>query len=208
MSHRDEFKPCKRVPLDSGYRIKFLSVLSDKMEVVAIDPGISHCGMVRRVGDSYVECGTHDLTRYRAKQLADRVRSFVHRHQSILQTADAVVMEIQPPGGGGDVVAQLMYQELREKVVWVHPCALHKHFQLKGLDYDARKRRSIELATSDLSSLNGWTRGRQHDMSDAWMMAEMHCSQLKAAEKLDNLRFECKTSGFDRFRFRSAVKGG
>ena len=130
------------------------------MDVIACDPGITHLGMVRRVDDTYVYCTTNDLTRFRTKQLADRVNSFLNKYNNMFSMADTIVMEIQPPGGGGDVVAQLIYQQLRDKIVWVHPCTLHAHFGMKGLDYEDRKRRSIELATADLSSLPRMAHGQ------------------------------------------------
>ena len=138
------------------------------MEVIALDPGVTHLGFVRRVGDHYVHCTTYNLACFsrNGSQLADRVQSFLHFHRSEFSTAEAVVIERQPIAGGGDAAAQLLYQTLRHKVVWVSPQTLHRNFGMAGLDYEGRKQHSVELASVDLSGLPGWSQGRQHDMAD------------------------------------------
>ena len=172
------------------------------MEVVVIDPGISHCGIVHRSGDRYVYCATQDLATFdrSARQLADRVRAFMSFHKDALRNASAVVMERQPICGGGDAVAQLIYQQLRDKVVWVSPHTLHRRFHMQGLSYEGRKERAVDLARAALSPLPGWTRGRQHDMADAFLMCEHYCEQVHAAQLQTETREECKASGFERFR--------
>ena len=92
-----------------------LESVPEGMEVIALDPGVTHLGFVRRIGDRYVHCATYDLASFsrNGRQLADRVRSFLDFHRSEFSTAQAVVIERQPHSGGGDTAAQLMYQDLR-----------------------------------------------------------------------------------------------
>jgi Holliday junction resolvasome RuvABC endonuclease subunit len=152
------------------------------MKFAAIDPGQRNLGLV--VMESHqdqlrvLDCARVDLTNCADTHIVDRVVAFLSRYATWLEGCEMVVIERQPPGGGGETVAALLYRELGALVRWVSPQTLHRHFSLP-VDYERRKERVVAIAREYLAGQPGFEgQARQHDIADALLMG-LHFFQLE-----------------------------
>lgn len=109
-------------------------------------------------------------TLHHGNSATDRIEHFLQEHGEVLDRADVVLIEQQPPGGLAHV-EQLLFSRYRNKAHLCSPVALHKWLGIGGLDYEARKAHTEARAAPYLGALKHyWLEERKHDMADALCM--------------------------------------
>lgn len=111
---------------------------------------------------SFKECRLHHDSTY-----SDYMDHFFQLYQSLLQQADLILVERQPPMGYV-VVEQLIFHQYRNKCRLVHPCSVHKFFGWCS-DYELRKIQSVKTALKYITEASDTLLSleRAHDVSDS-----------------------------------------
>jgi hypothetical protein len=149
--------------------------------VVSIDVGYHNLGLVqvfinekyepnvqfaKRINLTTVRCQPECKIPH-TNEVADLVAHFVEAYRDILYSADTILIERQPPGGLNSIETLLVYI-FRDKIKLISPNSMHKHFSIGHFDYEARKKKTEEIAGLYLEHLKSYTnQTRKHDMSDA-----------------------------------------
>ena len=152
------------------------------MNIASIDVGIVHLGLV--ISDvswdniEVKEVHLVDLTKHcrvfncplkHTNHLVDRVDHFVQTYRDVLDKADKVLIEKQPIQGLISV-EQLIFERLRDKIVFVHPVSMHKYFGIRHLDYEGRKEYLVNKMAPHLEGTIFDDLERKHDVADAMAM--------------------------------------
>lgn len=187
------------------------------MRIVGIDIGMINLGVVRvAVDDDFnFEFDTAfrcDITHIKhntvkpcdcciphTNETVDRVSHFVQEHQELLDSADVILIERQPPMGFKCIESLLTFM-FRDRVKLISPNRMHKHFTINHLDYEGRKEAVVEVAGPHLGHLPGFTNQvRQHDMADACCICLFEIVKLKD-ERIKKIRLEnIKRLPFDEY---------
>ncbi len=156
--------------------------------IISIDIGYNNLGLVKStITDSYkVEVNhvelidlkaiphrkvpRHMCCLYHTNETADLVAHFIQEYRDILEEADTILIERQPPGGLTNIEALLFYA-FRDRCVLVSPNAMHAHFSIGSLDYEHRKVETTRIA-EEYHDLSQYT--RKHDIADAICMTLFH----------------------------------
>ena len=176
------------------------------MIVVSIDIGYHNLGMV----NSYIDNETYeikildifkiDLTKifhkkikrfdckiHHTSELVDYFSHFVQEFGDILDKADNILIERQPPGGLTNVEALFMYT-YRDKIELISPNSMHKHFKINFLEYEKRKERTIEFSKSFLENFQEYQElSRKHDIADAVCMIIFKFAKNKEKYRLSQV---------------------
>ena len=168
------------------------------MIYTSIDIGYHNLGLVQCDDQLNVLYSKRiDITRYRCpegcklyhtNEVADLISHFVQEYSGILDTADIILMERQPPGGLTNIETILFYI-FRNKIKLISPKSVHAHFGYGHLDYEQRKERVVSIA-SKYMTISGM---RKHDIADAFCMILFETQKEKLKFKnnnLDNILFE------------------
>ena len=90
------------------------------------------------------------------------------QEEPVFQDADVILVERQPPGGLKDY-EQVVNAVYNSKVILVAPQTVHCFMGMRGLDYNQRKQKSIEISATALATFPAFKSDvRQHDMADAY----------------------------------------
>ena len=152
------------------------------MYIVSIDVGILHLGVVccdvtwEQIDVKHValiditkQCRQRNCTLNHTNHIVDRVDHFIQVYKTILDKADRILIEKQPIMGLISV-EQLLFDRLRDKVEFIYPVSMHKHFGIRKLDYDGRKAFLVEKTKPYLAGTVYDTLERKHDVADAMAM--------------------------------------
>ena len=173
------------------------------MLYTAIDVGYKNLGLIQvEVNENVFQ--THfmkkiDISRIKCKndckiphtnEVADLISHFIQEYQYVLNTADVILMERQPPGGLTNIEA-LLFFIFRNKIKLISPNSVHCHFGFGHLDYEQRKERVVSIASKYIT-LPEIT--RKHDIADAFCMIlyDVQKNQLKfkRSEEIKRLPFD------------------
>jgi hypothetical protein len=152
--------------------------------ILSIDIGIKHLALVlSSVSENYdfeniVWFDLVDITEFHCKPncpflhtktFADWIRHFIDNYEYVLNKAERILIERQPPQGLV-VVEQLLFGCFREKSVLIAPNSVHKFFNIGDYDYDQRKVAAFNLTHNYFKGefydkLNKYD--RNHDICDA-----------------------------------------
>jgi hypothetical protein len=158
--------------------------ISGNRLILSIDIGIKHLALVlSSVSENYdfeniVWFDLVDITKFNckpncpllhSKTFADWIRHFIDNYEVILNKAERILIERQPPQGLV-AVEQLIYGCFREKSILISPNSVHKFFDIGHLDYHNRKDAAVNL-TMNYFKGDLYTRlnkhWRKHDICDA-----------------------------------------
>ena len=189
------------------------------MKLVGIDIGYINMGVVRADLDDNCDLTFYDAFRYNISlikhnvvsahectiphtcETCDRVAHFIQENEDLLEDADCILIERQPPMGFKDIEALLM-TKYRSKVKLISPNKLHKFFKIGHLDYEERKVETVKIATPWVEHIYTYeSEERQHDMADAVCMCIMHMHKLKEEQRKKERLERIKRLPFDEFRF-------
>ena len=203
------------------------------MRVVSIDVGIVNLAMAVMEGEGrredllVVDFCLVDITWMRhgrvprrecrlchGRSLTDRIDHFVQEQEPVLEEADHILIEQQPPGGH-QAVEQLLFSRFRDRAVLVSPVGMHSHFCMRSLGYEERKRFVEERALLRLSSNEQKERllsmERRHDVCDAICMADYWWAKKGSLSRPSATSPYFSTSSsdvsFDEYRFTGPQKG-
>lgn len=158
--------------------------ISGKRLILSIDIGIKHLALVlSSIDENYdfeniVWFDLIDITKFdckpnctflHTKTFADWIRHFIDNYEPILNKADRILIERQPPQGLV-VVEQLIFGCFREKSILISPNSVHKFFNIAQFEYDQRKVAVVNLTRRYFdeefnTKLNKYD--RKHDICDA-----------------------------------------
>ena len=182
------------------------------MLYTSIDIGYHNLGLVQCDDQLNVLYSKRiDITRYRCpegcklyhtNEVADLISHFVQEYSGILDTADVILMERQPPGGLTNIETILFYI-FRNKIKLISPNSVHAHFGYSHLNYEQRKERAVSIASKYMTILGM----RKHDIADAFCMILYfsNCEKLNLKNKNKNKNmFEKKL--FEDFRYGVSAK--
>lgn len=120
-------------------------------------------------------------------EVADMMAHFVQEYGHILDTADTILVERQPPTGLTQIETLLLYL-YRNKTVLISPNAMHSHFGINHYEYDRRKVYTVEIADTHLSHFETYSgTSRKHDLADAVCFILFHLHPLKEKARLRKL---------------------
>lgn len=164
------------------------------MKWVGIDVGLENFAFVAvELGSEYnlssvTDCNIIDITKYsvctctdlpHSKHISDLMKHLFVDIGHILDSADLILVEKQPPQGFV-VIEQILFGTYRSKAVLVHPRSMHKYWGIGMLDRDGRKSRTVRIAKPYLRSMPAWKRSeRRHDMADAMCIILYYASQKR-----------------------------
>ena len=173
--------------------------------VVSIDIGYHNLGLVQATIDESYNIKIDDffavdlpkLPHRRVKrteckiphtnELADLMAHFIQEFGYILDNADRILIERQPPMGLTNVETLLLYL-YRDKTELISPNSMHKHFMIGCFDYEKRKLRTIELSYNLLEHFEKYNiLERKHDIADAVCMIIFINSPDKEKHRLSNI---------------------
>ena len=187
------------------------------MIIIGIDVGYHNMAMVEtQVDEDYnvtvTNVHTIDLTNlphrrvsvsncylHHSLEIADLMAHFIQEYGPILEQADKIVIERQPPTGLTQIETLLFYL-YRDKTILVSPNAMHSHFKIGHLEYSDRKQQTIRIANPYLKDFPNL--GRIHDASDALCLILFHLWPYK--EKIRLLKID-RTLPFDKYKYVSSV---
>lgn len=122
----------------------------------------------------------------------DALSSMFKERKSQFDQADVIVLERQPPMSAGAPLEFMFRERYRSKCVFVCPQTLHKHFELSGYEYEARKEKSVNIASQFLqysSVIHKFSAlARKHDVSDAVLLL-MYYSERVSQSAITNVPF-------------------
>lgn len=189
------------------------------MKLVGIDIGYINMGIVSaeltddltpRFYDAFrynISIVKHDLvpvnecTIPHTCETCDRVAHFIQENRDLLDDADCILIERQPPMGFKDIEALIM-MHFRSKVKLISPNKLHKFFKIGHLDYEQRKEKTVEIATPWVEHIPTYaSQVRKHDMADAACMIHMHTEKIKDEQRKKERLEHIKRLPFDDYRF-------
>ena len=134
-----------------------------------------------------------------SNEIVDLMAHFIQEYGSILDNADKVLIERQPPTGLTQIETLLFYL-YRNKTTLVSPNAMHSHFKIGHLEYNDRKQQTILIANPYLKDYPNL--GRIHDASDALCLILFHVWPYKERKRL--LKID-RTLPFDNYKYVSSV---
>jgi len=190
------------------------------MNIISIDIGYHNMGLVEAFIDEEYEIhikGVHkiNLTKlphrkmrpcecklHHTNEPADLFAHFVQEYGDLLDGADRILIERQPPTGLTNIEALILYQ-YRSKTHLVSPNAMHAHFKIGHLEYERRKERTVEIASDLLSDFENYEQlARKHDVADAVCMIIFDNHHKKEKHRLSKID---RSLPFDRYRYEYPV---
>lgn len=128
---------------------------------------------VKRININNIKCDK-DCTLPHGSHSSYRMMHLFQAYRQYFDAADMILVEQQPLFGMTGLEAVIVYQYW-QKTRLVSPVSMHKHFDIKHLDYENRKIAVVEIATPHLQHMEAFTNQvRQHDIADAFLMVLFH----------------------------------
>jgi len=176
------------------------------MIVVSIDVGYHNLGLVKsEVNDITFEIKVLEIYKIDLRSLphrkvnrwdcklehtnevADLMAHFIQEFDDILNEADKILIERQPPTGLTQIETLLLYL-YRKNTELISPNSMHAHFNINCLEYETRKVRTIEISESFLESFLEYQElSRKHDIADAVCMIIFRFAKDKEKYRLSQL---------------------
>jgi hypothetical protein len=130
-------------------------------------------------------------TLYHEQTASDWMDHVYQENIELFNLADYILIERQPPMGQV-VIEQLIFSRWRHKSHLVHPKSMHTWYNIADLEYDLRKKYTIEIAMNYITNptliemLDSYE--RKHDISDSIVLmlywtAQQHIEYVKQKQK-------------------------
>ena len=190
------------------------------MIIIGIDVGYHNMAIVESVADKDFDVTVeavhrvnltkipHRCVSYRncklfhTSEVADLMAHFFQEYGHILDKADTIVVERQPPTGLTQIETLLLFT-YRSKTVLVSPNAMHSHFNIGHFEYEHRKEQTVKIASPYLESFENYSNmERKHDIADAVCMILFHVYPMKEKERLKNID---RSLSLDSYRFKESL---
>lgn len=186
----------KIISVDIGYHNMALieAVVDNEYEVTVTDVHLVDLKNLPHKRISVQECCLHHTN-----ELGDLLAHFIQEYDSVFKSADRILVERQPPTGLTQIETLIFYL-YRDKTILVSPNAMHSHFKISHLDYEERKKQTINIAHDYLNKFPHL--GRKHDASDALCLLLFHLWPDKEKIRLRNID---RTLPFHAYRYVSNI---
>jgi len=140
--------------------------------IASIDVGYSNMAIVVVDTDfiGFIVKSVHKINLYdfNEREVHLSMIKFISCYGSILQSADIILVERQPPQGLTNIQDVIAYN-FPNKVKLICPRSVHKHLMISKFDYELRKKHSVKVATEHLNTFPVFEReDRKHDIADAF----------------------------------------
>ena len=136
-------------------------------------------------------------------EVADMMAHFIQEYGHLLDQADTILVERQPPTGLTQIETLLLYL-YRDKTLLVSPNAMHSHFGIGHYEYDRRKEYTVEIANPQLSQFDVYSDAtRKHDIADAFCFILFHVHPMKEKARLRKLD---RTLPFDKYKYEGPLR--
>ena len=146
----------------------------------------------RRV--SRCDCGLSHTS-----EVADLMAHFFQEYGYMLDEADLILVERQPPTGLTQIETLILYL-YRNKTQLVSPNAMHAHFGINQYEYDRRKEKTLAISEEYLQNFHNL--GRRHDAADAVCLALFYVKPLK--DRARRLKID-RTLPFSEYTYEGGV---
>lgn len=154
------------------------------MIIIAIDIGIENLGLVAAsinpnfTINTITHCELINLTKNcnqrgcilpHSNTITDRMIHFFSQYKHILDSADTILIERQIPTSGLVAIQSLIHFQYRQKSILVSPNSMHAFYGISHLDYERRKKATIQLAQHSLMDHKEFVfNEKKDDIADAW----------------------------------------
>ena len=136
-------------------------------------------------------------------EVADMMAHFIQEYGYLLDQADTILVERQPPTGLTQIETLLLYL-YRDKTLLVSPNAMHSHFGINHFEYDRRKLCTVQIADRYLADLEAYsTETRRHDLADAVCFVLFHVHPMKEKVRLQKLD---RTLPFHMYKYEGTLR--
>lgn len=180
--------------------------------IVGIDIGYHNLGLVqvsldekfesvvqyvKRIDITNIHCSGECMLPH-TNELADLMMHFIQEYGHILNSADTILLERQPPGGLTSIETLLLYL-YRSKTELISPNSMHKHFRIGFLSYELRKKATERITQKYFENFSSYeNQVRKHDMADAMCLILYYTHKDKERYRLQNIK---KVDSFNQFIF-------
>jgi hypothetical protein len=182
-----------------------------KYKILSIDVGITNLGLSVTQWDetwekfnviqidlidlseiTHTKVSKKDCKLHHTRHLVDKMDHFFQEYAEIFDTADRIIVELQPILGL-KAVESLIYTKYRDKTKLIHPTKMHVHFRIQHQPYETRKELTVKLSESYILDKELVTKfskyERQHDIADSLCIMKYwahtkHLAHLERERKL------------------------
>lgn len=154
------------------------------MIVTSIDIGIKNLGLTSAfLNDDYSihtvhHCELVDITKncsirgcclYHTNSITDRMMHFFRDYEDLLEKSSFILVERQIPTSGLCAIQELVNFKYRDKTILVCPSSMHSHFGIGNLDYERRKKATIDMSFKWLGDQKEFVfNEKKDDIADSW----------------------------------------
>jgi hypothetical protein len=171
--------------------------------IVGIDIGYHNLGLVqvslnetfepsvhyvKRINITNIKCLRAQCKIPHTNEVADLMGHFIQEYGHLLDSADTILLERQPPGGLTSIETLLLYL-YRPKTELISPNSMHKHFGIGFLSYESRKIETERITQKYFKNfLNYENQVRKHDMADAMCLILYYTHKDREKYRLKNIQ--------------------
>jgi hypothetical protein len=137
------------------------------------------------------------------REVADMMAHFIQEYGHILEQADTILVERQPPTGLTQIETLLLYL-YRSKTTLISPNAMHSHLGINHYEYDRRKVYTVGIADKYLCNFEKYSEtSRKHDMADAVCFIIFYLHPMKEKARLVKLD---RTLPFHTYKYEGSLR--
>lgn len=176
-------------------------------KILSIDVGYSNMAIVEldtNFNDFTVK-SIHkvNLFDFNEKEVHLSMVKFMINYETLLKSADIILIERQPPQGLTNIQDVIAYN-YSKNVKLICPRSIHKHFMISKLDYDLRKKYTVKLTEKYLNNFEEFEKEeRKHDIADAFCQALYYIEKNKINEPVVLEIPKDLNDFFDSFKYKS-----
>lgn len=109
-----------------------------------------------------------NLHKFNENEVHNSMIKFIFNYENILENADIILIERQPPTGLNNIQDILAFK-YSSKIKLISPRSMHKYFNITKLNYENRKNYTERLSREYLEKFTEYNiLERKHDISDAF----------------------------------------
>jgi len=137
------------------------------------------------------------------REVADMMAHFIQEYGHILERADTILVERQPPTGLTQIETLLLYL-YRSKTILISPNAMHSHLGINHYEYDRRKVYTVDIADKYLCTFETYSETpRKHDLADAVCFVIFYLHPMKEKARLSKLD---RTLPFHTYKYEGTLR--
>lgn len=120
-------------------------------------------------------------------EVADMMAHFIQEYGYLMDSADTILVERQPPTGLTQIETLLLFL-YRDKTQLVSPNSMHSHFGINHFEYERRKESTVSIASPYLEHFETYSLAtRKHDLADAMCFILYHTHPMRERARIKNI---------------------